>query len=312
MPITLPNSLPAGKILEEENIFVMYEDRAFRQDIRPLKILMLNLMPKKLETEVQLLRRLSNTPLQLLVDFIYMESHVSKNTSVEYLETFYKVFSEIKNKKYDGFIITGAPIENMPFEEVNYWCELKEIFEWSKENVTSTLHICWGAQAGLYHHFGIEKYPLSEKMFGVFPHIINEESKSLPLVRGYDDVFYAPHSRHTTIKREDILKHDNLSIVSESNEAGVYIVLADDININPKRGKQSQIFITGHSEYDPLTLKGEYERDCEKNLPISIPKNYFKNDDPNQNPVVRWRGHSSILFNNWLNYYVYQSTKYEL
>lgn len=312
MPITLPNNLPAGKILEDENIFVMYEDIAFKQDIRPLKILMLNLMPKKLETEVQLLRRLSNTPLQLQVDFIYMETHKSKNTSMEYLETFYKVFSEVKETKYDGFIITGAPIENMPFEEVNYWEELTEIFEWSKENVTSTLHICWGAQAGLYHHFGVEKYPLENKMFGVFPHTVNEESREIPLVRGYDDLFYVPHSRHTTIKREDVLKHENLSIVSESNEAGVYIVVSDDIKVNSKLGKQSQIFITGHSEYDPLTLKGEYERDSLKNLPINIPKNYFKNDDPSKEPVVRWRGHSSILFNNWLNYYVYQSTKYEL
>ncbi len=301
MPIKVPDNLPAKEILNKENIFVMSESRAFHQDIRPLKIVVLNLMPKKQETEVQLLRLLSNSPLQVDITFLRMESHISKNTSMDYLSTFYKVFSEIKNKKIDGMIITGAPIEHLEFEEITYWDELSEIMEWSKSNVTSTLHICWGAQAGLYYHYKIPKYNLPKKMFGVFEH--TRVYKHYDLLRGFDDIFYVPHSRHTEIRREDIEKVKELEILSESEESGIYIVSA-------KNGKQ--FFVTGHSEYDSNTLKNEYFRDKNKGLDIDIPKNYFKDDDPENKPLVKWKSHSNLLFSNWLNYYVYQITPYEL
>ena len=301
MPIKVPDNLPAKEILNKENIFVMDESRAFHQDIRPLKIVVLNLMPKKQETEVQLLRLLSNSPLQVDVTFLRMESHISKNTSMDYLSTFYKVFAEIKNKKIDGMIITGAPIEHLEFEQITYWDELSEIMEWSKTNVTSTLHICWGAQAGLYYHYKIPKYNLSKKMFGVFEH--TRVYKHYDLLRGFDDVFYVPHSRHTEVRREDIEKVKELEILSESADSGIYIVSA-------KNGKQ--FFVTGHSEYDSNTLKNEYLRDKNKGLDIEIPKNYFKDDNPKNEPLVKWKSHSNLLFSNWLNYYVYQITPYEL
>ncbi len=301
MPIKVPDNLPAKEILNKENIFIMEESRAFHQDIRPLKIIVLNLMPKKIETEVQLLRLLSNTPLQLDIKFMHMESHISKNTSMDYLSTFYNVFSDLRNERFDGMIITGAPIEKIEYEEVTYWKELSDIMEWTKTNVTSTLHICWGAQAGLYYHYGIKKYLLPKKMFGVFEH--TKVYKHCDLLRGFDDVFYAPHSRHTGIKKEDIEKTDGLELLSESNESGVYIAASKD-------GKQ--IFVTGHSEYDSNTLKNEYLRDKEKGLDIELPKNYFKDDDINKEPIIKWKSHSSLLFSNWLNYYVYQMTPYDL
>lgn len=301
MPIKVPDNLPAKEILTKENIFVMDESRAFHQDIRPLKIIVLNLMPKKLETEVQLLRLLSNTPLQIEFTLMHMETHISKNTSIDYLTEFYNVFDDIKNKKFDGMIITGAPIEHLEFEEVIYWNELSKIMEWSKKNVTSTLHICWGAQAGLYYHYGIKKYKLDKKMFGVFEH--TKVYKHEDLLRGFDDYFYVPHSRNTEVKKCDIEKVKELEILSESEESGVYIVSSID-------GKQ--IFVMGHSEYDSNTLKNEYFRDIDKGINIDIPKHYFKNDDPNNLPIVKWKAHSSLLFNNWLNYYVYQITPFDL
>jgi len=301
MPIKINSDLPAKSILEEENIFVMDEHRALKQDIRPLKILILNLMPIKQDTEVQLLRALSNTPLQIDITFLQLATHVSKNTAASHLEKFYTTFEQIKHKKYDGFIITGAPVEQIAFEEVNYWEELKEIMEWSKSHATSTLHICWGAQAGLYYHYGIEKSPLAKKAFGIFEHsVLNRKT---PLVRGFDDIFLAPHSRHTTIAREDVLKNDKLTILAESEEAGVFIVMAED-------GKQ--IFLTGHPEYDRVTLDGEYKRDKSKGLEIEIPKNYYPNNDPEQKPILSWRCHANTFYTNWLNYYVYQVTPYEL
>ena len=301
MPIRIPDNLPAGETLNGENIFVMYEDRAYHQDIRPLKIAIFNIMPTKITTETQLLRLLGNTPLQVEITLLHPASHTSKNTSVEHLATFYKTFDEVRNERFDGLVITGAPVEQMPFEEVNYWRELTEIFEWSKTNVYSTLHICWGAQAGLYYYYGIPKYDLSEKMFGVFPHTKNKQH--VKLLRGFDDIFYVPHSRNTEVKREDILKVDDLEILSESEESGVYLVASKD-------GRN--IFATGHSEYDPLTLKTEYDRDIAKGLDINVPHNYFPDDDPTQPPIVRWRGHGNLLFLNWLNYYVYQETPYDL
>ncbi|MBR6698105.1 MAG: homoserine O-succinyltransferase [Lachnospiraceae bacterium] len=301
MPIKINSDLPAKSILEEENIFVMDEHRALKQDIRPLKILILNLMPIKQDTEVQLLRALSNTPLQIDITFLQLATHVSKNTAASHLEQFYTTFEQIKHKKYDGFIITGAPVEQIAFEEVNYWDELKEIMEWSKSHATSTLHICWGAQAGLYYHYGIEKSPLAKKAFGIFDH--NVLNRKTPLVRGFDDIFLAPHSRHTTIAREDVLKNDKLTILAESEEAGVFIVMAED-------GKQ--IFLTGHPEYDRVTLDGEYKRDKSKGLEIEIPKNYYPNNDPEQKPILSWRCHANTFYTNWLNYYVYQVTPYEL
>ncbi|WP_139903618.1 homoserine O-acetyltransferase MetA [Clostridium thermarum] len=301
MPIKIPNNLPAKELLNSENIFVMDEDRAYHQDIRPLKIAILNLMPIKVTTENQLLRLLGNTPLQVEITLLYQESYKSKHTPEEHLITFYSTFNEVKDKKFDGLIITGAPVEQMAFEEVDYWEELAAIMEWSKTNITSTFHICWAAQAGLYYHYNIAKYPLSEKMFGVFPHRINYRNEKL--VRGFDDVFYAPHSRHTEVRKEDIAKISELLILTESEESGVHIVASKD-------GKQ--IFVMGHSEYDANSLKWEYDRDISKGLDITIPKNYFPEDDPTKAPIVNWRGHANLLFSNWLNYYVYQETPYLL
>ena len=301
MPIKIPNDLPAVKILSEENIFVMTETRAVTQDIRPLKILLLNLMPKKIETETQFSRLLGNTPLQVELELIHTKSHKSKNVAEEHLLSFYKTFEEIKENFYDGFIITGAPVEHMEFEEVEYWQELVEIMEWSKTHVHSTLHICWGAQAGLYYHYGIKKYPLEEKLFGVFPHTV--DYKRSILFRGFDDTFMAPPSRHTTIKREDIEAVSELKVLASSKEAGVYAVM---------NTKGRNIFITGHSEYDADTLKAEYLRDLSQGKPIKIPKNYFPNDNPQKAPTVSWRAHANLLFSNWLNYFVYQTTPYDI
>jgi homoserine O-succinyltransferase len=301
MPIRIPDNLPAAEILNKENIFVMFEDRAYHQDIRPLKIVILNLMPTKITTETQLLRLIGNTPLQIETVLLYPASHMPKNTPEEHLMEFYKTFDEIRDDHFDGLIITGAPVEQLPFEQVIYWEELTQIMDWSLTNVYSTLHICWGAQAGLYYHYGIQKYDIPDKMFGVFPHTKSKEH--VKLLRGFDDIFYVPHSRHTEIRHEDICKVDGLEILSESEESGVYLVASTD-------GRH--IFATGHSEYDPLTLKAEYVRDVEKGLDIEVPKNYFPEDDPTRQPIVRWRGHGNLLFLNWLNYYVYQETPYDL
>ena len=301
MPIKIPDDLPAVETLNNENIFVMTEHRALHQDIRALKIGLLNLMPTKITTEIQILRLLGNSPLQVDIVLLHPESYQSKNTPREHLIKFYKTFNEVKNEKFDGLIITGAPVEQMEFEEVAYWDELTEIMDWSVCNVFSTLHICWGAQAGLYHHYGIPKYLLPKKMFGVFSHTVCKKNEKL--LRGFDDEFYVPVSRHTEVRKEDISKVPELEILSESKEAGVYIVSA-------KNGRQ--VFITGHSEYDPLTLKWEYERDVSKGMEIEIPRNYFTNDDPNEIPIVKWRAHANLLFSNWLNYYVYQETPYDL
>lgn len=301
MPIKIPNDLPAVKTLNEENIFVMTETRAITQDIRPLKILLLNLMPKKIETETQLSRLLGNSPLQVDLELIHTKSHKSKNTSAEHLFTFYKTFDDIKERTFDGMIITGAPVEQMEFEEVEYWEELCEIMEWTKTHVTSTFHICWGAQAGLYYHYGIKKYPLKKKLFGVFEH--RADYKKSILLRGFDDVFMVPHSRHTAFLAEDIQRIPELRILASSEEAGVYAVSTD---------KGRQIFITGHSEYDAETLADEYFRDLEAGKPIEIPKNYFPGDDPTKPPLVTWRSHASLLYSNWLNYFVYQTTPYNI
>ena len=300
MPIKIPNDLPATATLQSENIFVMTETRAVTQDIRPLEILILNLMPTKIDTETQFARLLGNTPLQVHLEFMHTKSHIAKHVSAEHLFTFYKTFDEIKDRRYDGMVITGAPVELMPFEEVEYWDELCQIMEWSKTNVHSTLHICWGAQAGLYYHYGIPKYPLPQKLFGVFPHRV--EYKHPILLRVFDDVFMAPHSRHTTILREDIERVPELKIAASSDEAGIYAVFT---------AGGRQVFLTGHSEYDPDTLKREYERDKALGLPIAVPKNYFPNDDDTQPPLVTWRGHANLLFSNWLNYFVYQTTPYD-
>lgn len=301
MPIKIPDNLPAVKTLEGENIFVMTEKRAITQDIRPLRILVLNLMPKKIETETQFARLLGNSPLQVEMELIHTQSHQSKNVAEEHLLAFYKTFDEIKDQTFDGMIITGAPVEHMPFEEVEYWGELCQIMEWSKTHVHSTLHVCWGAQAGLYYHFGIQKHDVPEKMFGVFPHRV-EYKKSI-LFRGFDDVFMVPQSRHTTVLREDVEKVAQLRILASSEETGVYAVTT-------KNGRQ--IFITGHSEYDAETLKNEYLRDLSQGKPIKMPVNYFPNDDPTKPPLVSWRGHAHLLFSNWLNYFVYQSTPYDI
>ena len=301
MPIKIPNNLPAKEVLTNENIFVMPESRALVQDIRPLRIAILNIMPTKIVTETQLLRLMGNTPIQVEAVLLHPKSHVVKNTPQEHLTNFYQTFEEVKDQKFDGLIITGAPVEELEFEEVDYWEELTKVMDWSVTNVYSTFHICWGAQAGLYHHYGIKKYPLSEKLFGVFPHTISKPNTML--LRGFDDVFYAPHSRHTEVRREDIEKVQELDILSQSEEAGVYILKTDG-------GRQ--IFVTGHSEYDPLTLKAEYDRDIAKGLSIKVPKNYFPQDDASQEPVVRWRGHANLLFSNWLNYHVYQQTPFDL
>lgn len=301
MPIKIPNDLPAVKTLADENIFVMTEKRAITQDIRPLKIVLLNLMPKKIETETQISRILGNTPLQIELTLIRTKTHISKNVSKEHLLSFYKTFDEIKNQKFDGMIITGAPVEMLPFEEVDYWDELCEIMDWSVKNVHSTLHICWGAQAGLYHHFGIKKYKMNEKLFGVFPHTCDYPTSML--LRGFDNVFYAPHSRYTYVKREEIEKCNDLRILASSKEAGVHIV--------SKIGGR-QFFVMGHSEYDPLTLDSEYRRDVSAGLDTALPKNYYIDNDPANGPLVNWRAHGNLLFTNWLNYFVYQSTPFDL
>ncbi|MBQ4040856.1 MAG: homoserine O-succinyltransferase [Oscillospiraceae bacterium] len=301
MPIKIPNELPATQVLQNENIFVMTETRAISQDIRPLRIAILNLMPTKVVTETQLTRLLGNTPLQVEVELINTATHKAKNTSEDHLLAFYKSFDDIKDQKFDGLIITGAPVEQMPFEEVEYWDELCRIMEWSKTNVYSTFHICWGAQAGLYYHYGVPKYPLDKKMFGVFPHRV--ERKQSMLMRGFDDTFMVPHSRHTNICREDVEKVPELKIAASSEEAGIYAIYTEG-------GRQ--VFITGHSEYDPDTLLNEYVRDKNLGLPIDVPKNYFPNDDDTKEPNVTWRGHANLLYSNWLNYFVYQTTPYDI
>ncbi|MBR5329193.1 MAG: homoserine O-succinyltransferase [Firmicutes bacterium] len=300
MPIKIPNKLPATKTLNEENIFVMTETRAITQDMRPLRILMLNLMPTKVVTETQIARLIGNTPLQVELELL-QTSYMPKNTSEEHMLAFYKRFDEVKDQNFDGMIITGAPVEQMEFEEVEYWDELCEIMEWSKTHVYSTFHICWGAQAGLYYHYGIPKYPLEKKLFGVFPHTV--EYKRSILFRGFDDEFMVPHSRHTTIHREDIEAVPELNILSSSEEAGVFVVTV-------KEGRQ--VFVTGHTEYDADTLKREYVRDKEAGLPIDVPKNYFPNDDDTKDPLVTWRSAANLLYSNWLNYFVYQTTPYDL
>ncbi len=301
MPIQIPNDLPAAATLQQENIFVMTENRAVTQDIRPLEIVLLNLMPTKVVTETQLSRLLGNTPLQVRLELMHTSSHISKNVSADHLLNFYKSFDALKHRKFDGMVITGAPVENMAFEDVDYWPELCQIMEWSKTNVHSTFHICWGAQAGLYYHYGINKRPLKEKMFGVFPHTV--DYKRSILLRGFDDTFWAPHSRHTTVLREDIEAVPGLKILASSSQAGVYAVAS-------KEGRQ--IFVMGHSEYDPDTLKSEYMRDKSLGLPIRVPENYFPNDDDTAEPIVCWRGHANLLFSNWLNYFVYQTTPYDI
>ena len=301
MPIQIPNDLPAAEVLQKENIFVMKQTRAETQQIRPLEIVLLNLMPTKIVTETQLSRMLGNTPLQVHLELMMLSTHKAKNTPEEHLLAFYKTFEELKDRKFDGMVITGAPVENMPFEQVNYWKELTEIMEWSKDHVPATFHICWGAQAGLYYHYGIQKYPLPEKMFGVFRH--KADYRHAILLRGFDDEFWVPHSRHTTIRREDIEATPGLKILASSEEAGVYIVMN-------KEGRQ--IFVTGHSEYDPDTLEREYLRDKYLGLPIQVPRNYYPNDDDSQAPVVRWRSHGNLLYSNWLNYFVYQTTPYDI
>ena len=301
MPIKIPRDLPAFKVLSDENIFVMNNERAGKQDIRPLKIAILNLMPKKIQTENQLLRYLSNTPLQVEIKLLQTESYRSTHTSFEHMERFYSFFNDIKEERFDGLVITGAPVEQLEFEDVMYWNELKEIMEWSKSNVFSTLHICWGAQAGLNYHYGIPKYQLDKKMFGVFKHYINDTTADL--TRGLDDVFYAPHSRHTEVRREDIEKVSELDILSESEEAGIFIVA----NKNRR-----QIFVSGHLEYERNTLSDEYFRDVNKGLEIEMPKNYFPNNDSSREPMVTWRGSANVVFSNWLNYCVYQNTPYDL
>ena len=300
MPINIPNDLPAWERLSQENIFIMSETRAAAQDIRPLRILILNLMPKKIDTERQLLRMLSNTPLQVDVELLQTATHASKNTAAEHLLKFYKVFDDVKEQYFDGMIITGAPVEHLEFEEVGYWDELCQIMEWSKSHVHSTLHICWGAQAALYHHYGIEKVPLEKKLFGVFPHRV--EYKNPILLRGFDDVFMVPHSRHTTVRREDIERVPELKILASSEQAGVYAIFT---------AGGRQIFLTGHAEYDPDTLRREYERDKALGLPIAVPENYFPGNDDTKPPLVTWRSHANLLFSNWLNYFVYQTTPYD-
>ncbi len=301
MPIRIQNDLPAREILERENIFVMDEYRAMHQDIRPLQVLILNIMPVKQDTELHLLRMLANTPLQVDITFLNMKSHISLNTSPNHLDRFYTTFDEIRHKNYDGLVITGAPVEDMTFEEVDYWEEMCEIMDWAETHVTSTLHICWGAQAGFYHYYGINKRSLSEKLFGVYPH--NVSNRKTPLVRGFDDVFLAPHSRHTETPAESIHACPQVTVLAEGEEAGVFLAIAEE-------GKK--IFVNGHPEYDRYTLHNEYYRDLNKGLPIHVPYNYYPNDDPTEKPLLQWRSHSNNLYTNWLNYYVYQVTPYEL
>jgi homoserine O-succinyltransferase len=300
MPINIPDNLPAITILKNENIFIMGEQRAAHQDIRPLRIALCNLMPLKIVTETDFIRVLSNTPLQIELDFFYMDRHDSKNTSKEHLNIFYKTFEQIKEKRYDGLIITGAPVENLEFEAVDYWNDLTKVLDWSRINVTNTLHICWGAQAGLYHHYGIKKYPLDKKLFGVFDHIIADNKT--PLFRGFDDTFPTPHSRYTENKIEDIRKHPELNLAAWSEKAGVHVVVSKN---------NRQIFVTGHFEYNSNTLKDEFERDRAKGLPIDLPENYYPENDPDAKPLVRWRANANLFFLNWINYYVYQETPYD-
>ena len=301
MPLTLPDRLPAINLLKEENIFVMDTSRATSKDIRPLRIVVLNLMPINLTTETDLVRVLSNTPLQLDLTLMKIKSHTSKNTPVEHMRAFYKDFELLRHQKFDGMIITGAPVEHLDYEAVTYWDELSDIFAWARTHVTSTLYICWAAQAGLYYHYGVPKHPLSAKMFGIFPQ--TPLQPSLPIFRGFDDVFQMPHSRHTEIRREDIEAVEGLAIIAESEESGVCMVMA-------REGRE--FFITGHAEYSPLTLDTEYRRDLAKGLPIAMPRHYYRNDDPDQGPLVSWRAHANLLFTNWLNYYVYQETPYDI
>jgi homoserine O-succinyltransferase len=301
MPVNIPDTLPAIELLKQENIFVIDSTRASHQDIRPLHIAVLNLMPVKITTETDLIRILSNTPLQLEIDLVKVEGHTSKNTPVEHMLNFYADFSQIKHKKYDGLIITGAPVEQMEYEEVTYWNELTEILDWSKTNVQSSLFICWASMAALYHYYGVPKYPLDQKMFGVFHHTPSDPK--LPIFRGFDDEFHVPHSRHTELRREDIVKVPELQLLAESEEAGVYMV---------KDSTNRRFFVTGHSEYSPLTLDEEYRRDLAKGLPIDVPKHYYRKNDPTKPPIVRWRGHANLFFQNWLNYYVYQETPYNI
>lgn len=301
MPLNLPDKLPAIELLKQEHIFVIDHSRASQQDIRPLKIVILNLMPLKITTETDLIRLLSNTPLQLEISFMKLKSHTSKNTPIEHMKAFYKDFELLREERFDGMIVTGAPVEQMDFEQVTYWNEIQEVFDWARTHVTSTLFICWAAQAGLYHYYGIPKYPLEKKMFGVFAHHMNQPH--LPIFRGFDDVFYVPHSRHTELHREDILKVEGLDLVAESDESGVYMIMA--------RGGR-EIFVTGHSEYSPGTLDAEYHRDLAKGLPIEMPKNYYRDNNPENEPLVRWRAHANLLFSNWLNYYVYQETPFDV
>ena len=301
MPIRVQNDLPVKEILESENIFVMDEHRAMHQDIRPIKIGLLNLMPLKEETELQILRSLSNTPLQVDVTFVMVSSHEAKNTPTSHLNQFYNRFGEIRDERFDGFIITGAPVEQIPFEEVDYWEELKQIMEWTKTHVTSTLHLCWGAQAGMYYHFGIDKKPLPEKAFGLFWHkVLN---RKIPLVRGFDDCFLAPHSRHTEVPMDAVRADERITVLAESDEVGLFLAMADD---------GSQIFVMGHPEYDRVTLDGEYKRDLSKGLEIAMPKNYYPDDDPEKTPLLKWRATANNLYTNWLNYYVYQATPYDM
>ncbi len=301
MPLRIPDKLPAIELLKKENIFVMDNSRATTQDIRPLRIVVLNLMPLKITTETDLIRLLSNTPIQMEIYFMKLKSHTPKNTPVEHMMMFYKDFSVLKEQKFDGMIITGAPIEQMEYEEVGYWPEITEIFDWARTHVMSTMYICWAAQAGLYHHYNIPKYPLEKKMFGVFQQVPLD--LKLPIFRGFDDMFYMPHSRHTEIKREDILKNPDLTLLAESPESGVSIVMARD-------GRE--FFITGHLEYAPYTLDGEYRRDVGKRSDVGIPENYYRDNDPSKEPIVRWRAHANLLFSNWVNYYIYQETPYNI
>lgn len=301
MPINVPDQLPAIELLQKENIFIMDESRAEHQDIRPLKIVIVNLMPIKITTETDLIRLLSNSPLQVEIEFLRMKGHESKNTPEIHMKAFYKTFDQLKSKNYDGMIITGAPVEMLPFEEVTYWKELTAIFDWSQKHVTSTLFICWAAQAGLFHFYGVPKYPLSKKMFGVFKH--RNTNDTLPIFRGFDDEYFVPHSRHTEVLEEDILKVPELNLISKSDESGVNMVMAQE-------GRQ--FFVTGHSEYSRYTLDTEYKRDLKKKLPIEMPVNYYPNDNPEKEPLMRWRGHANLLITNWLNYYVYQQTPFNL
>ncbi len=301
MPLRIPDKLPAIDILKKENIFVMDNSRALTQDIRPLKIVILNLMPMKITTETDLIRLLSNTPLQIDITFLKLKSHTPKNTPIEHMMMFYKDFELVSHEKFDGMIITGAPVENFEYEEVNYWSEITEIFEWAKRNVTSTLYICWAAQAGLYYHYGIPKYPLPKKMFGIFKQCCTDPL--LPIFRGFDDIFFMPHSRHTEIRREDIIANKNLNIIADSEESGVSIVTANN-------GRE--FFITGHMEYAPNTLDQEYRRDVGKRDDVELPKNYYEDDNPDKQPIVRWRAHANLFFTNWINYYVYQETPFDI